>query len=191
MKRFILLWIITAASTTLNAQGLKIELKHNGFAAVPDSTKNYAVLECPKVSKVDLFKKTLTYVNSLYQNPSRVVTSVEGESITVNAVMTDIKTKLYWFKYEFTYNIVIQFKDGKVRFEPKFVDLIEDPNPSPKRKIYLANTDSPKPNEIDCVFMTSNKNPGYFVNQEGIKQSIDTWANGYLAGIDKALNDKW
>lgn len=39
MKRFILSLISTAASTTLNAQGLKIELKYYGFAAVPGSTE--------------------------------------------------------------------------------------------------------------------------------------------------------
>jgi len=191
MKRLLFLLIITAAATKLNAQGLRMELKHDGFVSSADSTKNYAVLEYPKVSKADLYKRTLTYVNSLYQNPAKVISAVDGESITINALMTDIKTRLSWYKYEFYYNIVIQFKDGKLRFEPKFVELIEDPNPSPKRKVYLSDTDSKKNGEINCIFFKGNNDGKYHVLAHEIKQNLDAWANGYLAGVDKALNDKW
>jgi len=44
MKRFLLLLILTAATSSIMAQvGPKLELKHNGFVDAKDSTKNYVV----------------------------------------------------------------------------------------------------------------------------------------------------
>ena len=192
MKRFLLLLILTAATTSIMAQiANRIDLKHNGFVDAKDSTKNYIVLDYPKMSKVDLYKKTLTYLNSLYQNPAAVISAVDGESITVNGMADNFKTKLYWWKYDYRYNITFQFKDGKIRFAPRFVSLMEDPDPSPKREIYLANTDTGKEGEIDCIFMLSKKEPKYFVFKDDLKSNLDKWANDYLVGIEAAINDKW
>lgn len=192
MKRFLLLLIFTAASTSIMAQAAnRIDLKHNGFVDAKDSTKNYVVLDFPKMSKVDLYKKTLTYLNSLYQNPASVISAVDGESITVNGMADNFKTKLYWYKYDYRYNITLQFKDGKIRFAPRFVSLMEDPDPSPNRKIYLCDEDSPNKAEINAIYSFSPKNKYYYVVKDDLKSNLDKWANDYVAGIEAALNDKW
>lgn len=59
----------------------RFDLKPNGFVDAKDSTKNYVVLEYPKMSKVDLYKKTLTYLNGLYKNPAAAISIVDGKGV--------------------------------------------------------------------------------------------------------------
>ncbi len=98
-------------------------LNQHGFVG-PDSISTYVVIEVPKLPKAEFYKKTLTYLNSIYKNPSRVITTVENESIIVNGFTEEIKGPISFYEYPTNYNIKIQFKDGKLRFEPKIVDLM-------------------------------------------------------------------
>ncbi|MBB4108331.1 DUF4468 domain-containing protein [Pedobacter zeae] len=192
MKRLLFLLIITAAATKLNAQVLRMELKHNGFVSSTDSTKNYIVLNHPKVSKTELYKKTLTYLNSIYKNPKQVISSVENESIAVNAYSDEITATKGLYRYPFDYNIVLQFKDGKIKFEPHVIEISEIFTVSKsKNRFYVANTDSPEPVEIRCIYMRYKDKPGYFLFQDEIKTGFDQWLTSYLAGLEKAINDTW
>lgn len=114
-------------------------------------------------------KKTLTYLNGIYSVPGAVISLVDGESITVNAMNDTFKTRLALYKYKYRYNVVLQFKDGKIKVTPKYVLLMEDPEPSPKRKIYLANTDSPNKVEINAIYTFSQKNKYYYVLKDDLK----------------------
>jgi hypothetical protein len=73
---------LTAATSSMMAQvAQRFDLKPNGFVDAKDSTKNYVVLEYPKMSKVDLYKKTLTYLNGLYKNPAAAISIVDGKGV--------------------------------------------------------------------------------------------------------------
>lgn len=190
-----IIFIILFLGINLNSKGQaiqRIELKHNGFYSSIDSTKSYVVIEVPKLKQTEIYKKTLTYLNSIYKNPASVISTVEGESITINGMTEAIKGDLNWYRYPFSYNIVIQFKDGKLRFEPRYIKLLEYwAESKPPRTIYLSNTDSPNQVEINCIFMKNKDNPSYWLFKTDIKESIDKWANNYLQEISKNLADNW
>lgn len=191
MKRLLLSLALIITTAANFAQSIpKMELKPNGFVSAADSTKNYVVLEVPKVKQAELYKKTLTYLNGFYKNPSQVISAVDGESITVNGITNEIKGSIEWYKYPMEYNIMIQFKDGKMKVSPKIISLNEIWSESkPARKIYLKNTDSPKHVEISCIYMQHKV--GYFLFLKELKESLDSWANGYTSGITKNLSDNW
>jgi len=193
MKNLILLISLLLISANSFAQSAipTFELKPNGLVG-PDSTKNYIVLEVPKINKVDLYKKTLTYLNSIYKNPSKVITSVEGESITVNGYTESVRGPLSFYKYPMGYSFNLQFKDGKMKIEPYIVSLAEVwSQTKPERKIYINASDSPERAEINCIFMVSNKDGKSFVFNQKLKAGIEEWINAYVAGIAKSYNDNW
>jgi len=193
MKNLILIFSILLIGKVSFAQSTipKFELKPNGLVG-PDSTKNYIVLEAPKISKLDLYKKTLTYLNSIYNNPSKVITSVEGESIIVNGFTEAVRGPIGFYKYPMSYNINIQFKDGRMKIEPYIVSLAEVWSKNePERKIYINASDSPERAEINCIFMISNKTGKSFVFNEKLKAGIESWINAYVAGIAKSYSDNW
>lgn len=145
MKRLLLslALIITTAATF--AQSIpKMELKPNGFVSAADSTKNYVVLEVPKMKQAKLYKKTLTYLNGLYKNPSQVISAVDGESITVNGYDDGISTIKGLNRYPLSYNVVLQFKDGKIRYQPSATKIEYLLNDKPFSQIYVSNTERPE-----------------------------------------------
>jgi acyl-CoA synthetase (AMP-forming)/AMP-acid ligase II len=102
----------------------KMELKYTGFIGL-DTTKHYVIIEAPKYSKADLYKRTLTYLNSLYPNPQRVISVVNGESITINANTDAIKAATKPVFYPMSYTITMEFKDGKIKFQPSINNMRE------------------------------------------------------------------
>lgn len=196
MKRLILsiALIITTAATF--AQSIpKMELRPNGFVSAADSTKNYVVLEVPKMKQAELYKKTLTYLNGLYKNPSQVISAVDGESITVNGYTDAITTTKGLYKYPLKYNLILKFKDGKIRFETRISELEERfNNENSGHPFYVANTDSPQKVEVRAIYMKSTKNTGYYLINDELKFKLDYWVNNYLNNTIGSLtsnNDNW
>ena len=168
-----------------------MELKHQGFVA-SDSTSTFVVIEFPNKSKKELYTNTLTYLNSIYGNPEKVLSTVENESIIVNGLTESIKGSLDWYKYPMFYRIIIMFKDEKIKLEPIITNLTEITGTGTENKYYVSNTDSPKEVEINCIWMESKKNNGYFLFRDELKLSIDNWFNSYVKSLKKGIkNNDW
>lgn len=193
MKRLSVLLILLIVAINLDAQVVpRLELKPTGFVSAVDSTKNFVVLEVLKMSKVDLYKKSLTYLNSIYKNPSKVISTVEGESITVNGYDNSISLTGNLYNYPYEYNIVLQFKDGKIKFEPRVSNLKEVFTVNNQETPYYVNSDnSSNPDEIHCIYIHNKVKGNTFLFNDKLKIALDKWINNYLAGVNKSLTDKW
>lgn len=189
-KLFIIIVCLGCFGTIYGQSAPKMELKHNGFVG-GDSTKNFTVIEAPGMKKNELFKKVLTYLNSQYKNPQKVITSVENESIVVNGYTDQIKGDLKWYVYDVNYNIVMNFKDGKLRFEPRIVEFKENWSESkPARQYYINSAQSSTPSEINCIWL-GKKDGSFFLFQPTLKVNFDKWVNNYISGIAKSIGEDW
>lgn len=187
MKKILLLVIGLFPILTFGQNSYpKMELKPNGFVA-EDSTKNYIVLDFPEQSKDQLYKSALTYLNSIYNNPQRVLNVSEGESIVVNGFTNSIKGSLDWYEYPMNYQILIEFKDARIRVVPSILSLEEIVSKDLKHKYYVKNTDSSNSVEINSIYMWSNKIGGFFLFQENLKNSIDSWLNAYISMLGNSM----
>ena len=184
-----LIFLIFMILISLNIKGQngipKMELKQNGFVGVElDSTKNFIVIEIPNKKKSDLYKSTLIYLNGIYNNPQKVLSTIENEAIVINGLTNLIKDKDELYDYRLFYNINIQFKDGKLKFQPTVTELIEIfSSINRESRIYIANTDSPKDIEINCIWMESKKSKEYFLFKDNIKIKLDNWVNDYMTNL--------
>ncbi|NII81683.1 MULTISPECIES: DUF4468 domain-containing protein [unclassified Pedobacter] len=166
----------------------QFNLTENGFVG-SDTTLKYNVYTYSNAKKETLYKKALIYLSSIYNNPDKVLTKIDGESIIINAIdVSSIKDdKLTWYIYQIDYNIVIQFKDGRVKIEPYIKRLTEDNTIKTVNQIYLKSSDSPKPVEIDAIFIKNEGRKGYFLYKKSIKNSIDNWINSFVFNLDREL----
>lgn len=120
-----------------------------------------------------------------------MITAVDGESITINANIDAIHGSNLSSKYPMSYNIVIEFKDGKIKFAPVVLEFSENWSQyRPLDRFYVSNLNSPNKNVILCVWYTSKNGRSMILNPE-LKQSFDQWANSYIAGIVSKVNDNW
>ncbi|ERJ57470.1 hypothetical protein M472_01695 [Sphingobacterium paucimobilis HER1398] len=104
--------------------GQSLKITPNGFVDLHDSSKKYVILDFPSISKEELFKETIKYINANYDRPEEITNLLPEEQIVIT-YFDLIKVNAgflgggsidlqYYYKYD------IQFKDGKIRFEPKF-----------------------------------------------------------------------
>jgi hypothetical protein len=192
MNKYLLFLIVlfTFKGSIAQQPAPTMELRENGFSGA-DSTKNYVVIEVPKVSKADLYKKTLTFINGLYNDPQHVVTTVDGESLTVNAKTDAIHGVNPSYKYPTSYSIVIEFKEGKIKFAPKILEFSEIWAANrPPSKYYVSGKDSPTPSEVNCIWIFDKNDKRILFNPE-LKVSFDRWVNNCIAGIQTKVNDTW
>lgn len=187
MKKIFSLFFLFGLILNLNAQVIipTMELKHNGFVG-NDSIKNFVVIEIPNTPKSELYKKTLVYLNTIYVNPQKVLTFVENESIIINGLTETIKGSLPWNKYQVFYRISIQFKDGKIKFEPTIKEIVESGTGNIVRNYYVNDKDSPNPSEINCIWLFNGKD-SYFIFNKELKQNTDKWINSYIINLIEGI----
>lgn len=105
------------------AQSMKITA--DGFMDANDVSKKYIVLDFPNILKERLFIETIKYINANYPRPEEITNVLENEQIVITG-HDWVKVGLgvlsgggdtdaqYCYKYD------LQFRDGKIRFEPIF-----------------------------------------------------------------------
>lgn len=85
------------------------------------SDKEFIVYEAIGYKQSELYNSMLLGISKLFKNPDKVLTKVENELITVNAI-TDYCINYSKYVYAFSYTIQFQFKDGKIRVDTPIVN---------------------------------------------------------------------
>lgn len=109
--------------------GQYFSLTQNGF--ISKENKDYVVIDFPGEKQIDIYKKVLNAVNTIYSDPKEVLSVVDGQSITIKGYeekKLDVKEKLNYLqigkstiKYDISYSLSILFKDDKIRINsPSF-----------------------------------------------------------------------
>lgn len=184
----VLLFLITLQSKAqFTAKYDTLVLSYLGYTD-SDSLNNYSVIEFNKFDQQYLYKTVLSALNDFYVSPSDVLTTVENNSIIIDAISTDnligIKT------YEFSYRIVLSFKDKRIKFEPSIKSITEIFYSS-RRSIYLIDTDPNIEDSIDAIWM-SRKNGKPFLFQKKINDMLQDFMNLYIEMIAKEVrNSDW
>lgn len=96
------------------------KLTPKGFLS--NENNDFTVVDVPNVKQKDLYKNMLNALNSIFKNPQKGLSVVEGESISISAyeekvlpikLSTGIGKAIY--KYDVSYKLTFLFKDGKIR----------------------------------------------------------------------------
>jgi len=106
--------------------GQYFKLTPEGFVSSDNS--DFTVVNVPNVKQKDLYKNVLNSINSIFKNPQKGLSVVEGESISIAAYEEKVlPVKLSrglgksTYKYDLSYTLTFLFKDGKIRINsPNF-----------------------------------------------------------------------
>lgn len=170
----------------------QFKLTINGFVNYEDNNKNYVVANIEEHSKEVLYSNVLRYLTQVYSSPKEVLSTMENEVITVNAIQPkQIPCKT--LKYDIHYSFSISFRDGRMRFDsPAFTCKTFYSN-----KPYLlvmTGGNSGFGNEVKIgLFKKDGKRA-----QEKTIESIELFFNSFFSNICSAAegseissNDDW
>lgn len=118
MKKTLSIAVLLLITQLSFAQYFKLTPK--GF--VSNENSEFTVVNVPNVKQKDLYKNVLNAINSIFKNPQKGLSVVEGESISITAYEEEVlpiklsnglgKTIR---KYDLSYKLTFLFKDGKIR----------------------------------------------------------------------------
>lgn len=105
------------------------KLTDKGF--VSNENHDFAVVEVPNVKQMDVYKNVLNAINSLYSNPQKGLSVLEGESITLTAYEEKALPVRHGggglgksnYAYDLSYTLSFLFKDGKIRMNSPTFEL--------------------------------------------------------------------
>lgn len=158
----------------------QFKLTSSGFISSTDTTKNYIVIEAPDATQADLYKKTLLYLSSLYVSPKDVISVIENESITINAVSERaIKMKVLYLNpsWDVNYTINFLFKDGRIRMSQPSINNLSTRTGDVYRTASVSGGNGSNHKEI------YNKK-GVLKEKDG-KENLELFINNYVSGITK------
>lgn len=98
------------------ASGQYFTLTPEGF--ISDDKKDYVVANVPNTPKSVLFKNMLSALTSMYQDPKKALSVVDGESITITGFHEKaLPNKIHKNVYDMNYTVNFRFKDDKIRID--------------------------------------------------------------------------
>ncbi|MEE3726187.1 hypothetical protein V2H21_12620 [Riemerella anatipestifer] len=167
------------------ALGQKFQLTSTGFVNADEPSKDYVVVEFPNQNQETIYKKVLVMLNKKYKSAKNVISSVEPETITINAISAKKIRRTGMHSFDNHYNITLSFRDGKVKVDaPKFELTTYDYGK--KQEMYLQGG-----------FSLDGSSFGIFKKDGTIKidkavEDLNSFANEFIDDIKKADDkDEW
>lgn len=158
-----------------------LELTPTGFKNIQEPTLDYIVLNIGKTSQQDLYKNTLSYLQTLYSHPDAVLTTIDNEQITVNGLAKDQIRDPYVSLY---YNLVFKFKEGKIRMDMPIIELKNLMNDLSYRYLFISMEKRGFLNDKYGIW-TKGK-----LRFPDAKDNLENFFNIYLANINTNATKK-
>lgn len=106
----------------------KFVFDDKGLYSAQDSSKDYIIFNRPGKSSAELKASVLSAISSLFKSPKDVVTNLGDNIIQLERYAPNLYHGKYGDSYYSTdvyYSLIIQFKDGKIRYNtPSIKHLI-------------------------------------------------------------------
>lgn len=135
MNKFIIPTILLALfglnSLLLAQESKPFGFDNRGLFIRQDETKDYAVFEMPNISASQIKASLLAKLSSMYKSPKDVITSISDSIIQLEGYASHVyydSRESATCPADISFTIVIQIKDGKVRYNIPTV-----------KQIYLQN----------------------------------------------------
>lgn len=122
MKKLFLLFFAVFLAAAGFAQ--PFVLTTDGFRDCKDTMKDYIVVQVPDTDKATLFQRAKNYFTMIYNSPQKVMSESGMDMISVMGGES-IRCKCGYARgdFKFSYKLVSEFRDGRVKFTPVWVGL--------------------------------------------------------------------
>ena len=191
MKKLILM---LAMVLPIYAQA-QFKLTINGFVDEKDSAKDYIVYDFKGKNQKDLYIDVLKFINTSYKSPQDVINEVEPEMITISGfeescisigkVKKILGTKMSMTGgYDLQYNIVMRFKDGKLRVDAPSFECTSKSGGRVSRLV-LSGSNGGFGTEVITGLFKKDGRP----SRENAIKMLEDFFNNFCLALQKSVND--
>lgn len=181
MKKILLFLFAVSLSAMSYAQ---FKASPNGI--ISDDGKGYHVVEFEGLSAEELYKRAVNFVMSYYKNPDKVMSRHENEMINIHAIESDafmVRKTLGMPVYASVhYNIVLKFKDGKLRIDTPVIDRMPI---GADNEVYFSGPSLLKTGGSVILFKKDGK-----IRNEKAVNGLNGWISVYINNIISYIKDE-
>jgi|688.fasta_scaffold539544_1 hypothetical protein len=191
MKKIYFTLLVTIFFTSLcYCQETEFKFTKEGFT-------DYVVTNCEGKTQSDLYKKTIDWISTTYNNPKEVIKAqIENNYIRIEGIKSKMlcsKPLLTLFCFDARYQIEISFKEGRYKFDVISIEFYTAPNQYTKGgwtdlpinsdflKNYYKESGEIKPaaklypDAFQSTFNGLNKDLENFLKSESLPSKNDNW----------------
>lgn len=184
-----MLILFSLISICCNAQ--TFELTPLGFVDSKNAQNDYIVVPFEGKSQTEIFNLALTAIGKTFVSPDDRISKVKYNQININGVFQDITfinrvgLKLYFDMY---YNIIFEFKDGKMRINGPIINDIRRQAPDGVQHICLTKADK---GWGDKVLFNNDGKINEKKHKENIEDTVNTFVNKIISEMNKTKESDW
>lgn len=187
MKNLLLLLLVLLP---LGLRAQKFELTAKGFVDADNPEKNYIVIQFEGKSQQEIFNLTLGVIGKIFISPKDRVSNVEYSQINVNGVIpnvTYISVLGMKLPYDLYYNLIFEFKDGRMKINGLNINKIVRVDPiHHEHFIFLSQTQVRRGEELDDKYIFNKKGKLY---SDKYKSMVEGAVNELVSGIVTLMNE--
>lgn len=138
MKKTVLVLAFLMCALSVRAQ---FTLTANGYVSSEDNTKNYVVIPVEGKTQQELYIAVRGYVMASYNSPHTVLS--ENLPASLSVMGTEV---FHWImlNYKFSYKILVEFKDDKVRIVPHMLSFRDMESESGSNAVLFNKSGEPR-----------------------------------------------
>lgn len=130
MKKILSFLLLAAIAVGANAQkdstkAIWFSIQKEGYFAAGDG-KDYIIYHQEGKTAKELYDMVCVNANRIYNMPQRVISTVEGKSVSIRAYSNTCMYNYFMgkFFYEVCYNLLFEFKDGKIKINAPVISSV-------------------------------------------------------------------
>lgn len=177
MKKLILLTItLLTIAGTANAQYV---LTPQGIKNTVNPDADFFTVDCDQKASAELYNAVLVHIAKLFVSPKDVISKVENEAVTINAIGSIVAKNAAGIKTKGTmlFTMSMQFKDNKVRFnDPNIIRMKADQELCLQGGGYFSA----------CIGIFNKKGE---VRNDIAKETIELFFNSLVKNLESGLED--
>ncbi len=179
------LFLTFAISSSVYSQAPGLIISPNGIINAFDTSKHFVVIHIDTVSAKELYNRSYDYILHTWKNPEIANSGkVEGEFLHVN---TFVKAAFIYIaglaKYgiDIKYSLNLDFKDGKIKYEIKDLDMSGHSGDGTPFEYYLLSPGG----FANAMYSKSGELKG---SQESAKKELEAFFNEQLKSFITAVS---
>ena len=171
------------------ANSQTFELTPTGFVDSENPQNSYVVVTFEGKTQQEIFNLALSALGKSFVSPDDRISKVEYSQINLNGIMSDItfinRIGLHLY-FDMFYNLIFEFKDGKMKINGPIINDIFRKAPDGIQHIYLTTAERGAALLGDLALFKKNGQ----VNEKKHKKNIETEVNVFVANIINLMNAK-
>lgn len=193
MKKLLLTALFTLITISMSAQ--LFELTHVGFVDAKNKNNSYVVVPFEGKTQQEIFNLVLEAIGKSFVSPNDRYSKVEYSQINLNGIYpnaTLINRMGMKLTFDMYFNVIFEFKDGKMRINGPIINkIVRDAPFGAKQHIFLTTKERGSAIGGDKALFTPEGKIYEKKHKANIEKAGNDIVNGILEKMNTTANSDW